>query len=96
MRSMSLALRSENIRVNCTLPGAIHTMLHPEDTWSQFKNNDFTPIEEVVNTVIKLVEDPEATGKAMEISAGEVFDRKQQDYCNETMARIMNGDSISY
>ena len=93
MRSMSLALRDEGIRVNCTLPGAIRTSLHPDQTWSQFAHGDFTPIEEVVDTVVGLVKDSEATGRAMEISAGEVFDRKQPDFSNGTMARIMNGAS---
>lgn len=89
-----MALVDEGIRVNCTLPGAIRTGLHPDETWSQLGHGDFTPIEQVVDTVLGLVKDPKATGKAMEISAGEVFDRQQPDFSNETMARIMNG--ISY
>lgn len=94
MRSMSRALCNESIRVNCILPGAIHTSLHSDETWRQLDNIDFTPIVQVVDTVLGLVTNPTATGKAMEISAGEVFDRKQPEFLNETMARVMNG--ISY
>ncbi|CAK7232826.1 hypothetical protein SBRCBS47491_008400 [Sporothrix bragantina] len=93
MRSMSLQLASEGIRVNSILPGAIRTTLHTKTIWDQFPVGDFTPVEEVVSTVLGLVNDPTATGRAMEISAGETFDRKQPDYCNETMQRIMQGKS---
>lgn len=93
MRSMSERLRNESIRVNCILPGAIKTTLHSDDTWQQFEQQDFTPVDEVVSTVMNLVSDSKATGMAMEISAGEVFDRRQPGYCNATMRRIMEGKS---
>ena len=94
MRSMSAALCNEGIRVNCTLPGAIRTNLHSDHTWSQLREEDFTPIEEVVTAIIDLLKDPNATGRALEISAGMVFNREQPDFSNETMARVMGG--ISY
>jgi len=93
MRSMSIPLKAEGIRVNSILPGAIRTTLHSEDTWEQFPKDDFTPIEEVVDAVLSVVNDPSATGKALEISAGEVFDRAQLGFSNETMRRIMTGKS---
>ncbi|CAK7228649.1 hypothetical protein SEUCBS140593_006985 [Sporothrix eucalyptigena] len=93
MRSMSIQLAPEGIRVNSILPGAIRTMLHSKSIWDQFPVGDFTPIEEVVETVLGLVRDPTTTGRAMEISAGETFDRRQMAYCNETMQRIMQGKS---
>ncbi|KAF7559281.1 hypothetical protein G7046_g4884 [Stylonectria norvegica] len=93
MRSMSLPLRQENIRVNAILPGAIHTTLHSESIWDQFDIRDFTPIEEVVSTVMDLVKDSQATGKALEISAGEVVDRKQHEFSNTTMEKVMQGKS---
>lgn len=93
MRSMSEILRNESIRVNCILPGAIRTTLHSDDTWQQFELQDFTPVEEVVLAVMDLINDSKATGMAMEISAEEVFDRRQPGYCNATMRRIMEGKS---
>ena len=89
-----MALRDEGIRVNCTLPGAIRTNLHPDNTWSQLKRADFTPIEEVVTAIMGLLKDPDVTGRALEISAGLVLNREQPDFSNDTMARIMG--SISY
>jgi NAD(P)-dependent dehydrogenase (short-subunit alcohol dehydrogenase family) len=93
MRSIHTPLAKEGIRVSCILPGAILTTLHSEETWSQFGGNNFTPIESIVKTVVGLLNDPNASGKAMEISAGEVFDRKQPDFCNETMRRIMTDNT---
>ncbi|KFH42411.1 hypothetical protein ACRE_068700 [Hapsidospora chrysogenum ATCC 11550] len=93
MRAMSHQLKDEGIRVNSILPGAIRTTLYSDDIWTQFPKDDFTPVEEVVNTVMSLVSDETATGRAMEISAGETFDRRQPEYCNETMRRIMEGKS---
>lgn len=93
MRAMSEKLGRENIRVNAILPGAIRTTLHSREIWEQFPQQDFTPVEEVVAAVLGMVEDGKANGKALEISAGEVFDRRQPDYCNETMRRIMQGKS---
>ncbi|KAB5551063.1 hypothetical protein GE09DRAFT_158749 [Coniochaeta sp. 2T2.1] len=95
VRSVSEGLSRENIRVNAILPGAIQTSLHSQDTWSQFPAQDFTPVEEVVDAVLGLVTDAQANGRALEISAGEVFDRRQPEYCNETMSRIMRGKSYS-
>ena len=90
---MSARLSSENIRVNAILPGAIKTSLHSDETWSQFDQSDFTPVEEIVDTVLKLIEDSGANGAAMEVSKGEVFDRKQPEFCNQAMRRIMTGSS---
>lgn len=89
MRSLGSKLMRENIRVNCILPGAIRTALHSQETWSQFAQDDFTPIDEIVSTVVELVNDNSANGKAMEVSKGEVFDRKQPTFSNEAMKKIM-------
>ncbi|KAL1887134.1 hypothetical protein Sste5346_010423 [Sporothrix stenoceras] len=93
MRAMSVQLAPEGIRVNSILPGAIRTTLHEQTVWDQFPAGDFTPVNEVVQAVLALVRDPTATGRAIEISAGETFDRRQPDYCNDTMQRIMEGKS---
>ena len=86
---MSSKLASENIRVNCVLPGAIRTALHSNETWSQFAQDDFTPIGEIVSTVLDLVNNLSANGRAMEVSKGEVFDRAQPSFANAAMKKIM-------
>lgn len=93
MRSMSEQLKPENIRVNSILPGAVRTTLHSTTIWDQFPQSDFTTIEQIVRTVLDLIADVTATGRAMEISSGETFNRKQHDYCNETMRKVMEGKS---
>jgi 15-hydroxyprostaglandin dehydrogenase (NAD) len=93
MRSMSLKLAAENIRVNCILPGAIRTALHSNETWSQFAEDDFTPVEQIVSTVLDLVNDASANGMAMEVSKGEVFNRAQPSFANNAMRKIMTGSS---
>ena len=90
---MSEQLQPENIRLHSILPGAIRTTLYSNDIWQQFPKDDFTPVEQVVEAVMSLVNDKESTGKALEISAGEVLDREQPGYMNDTMARIMRGKS---
>ena len=93
MRSLSSKLGKEGIRVNCILPGAIRTALHSQETWQQFDQDDFTPIDEIVAAVLALLKDPEANGRAMEISRGETFDRKQPPFSNDTMRKIMTSSS---
>jgi 15-hydroxyprostaglandin dehydrogenase (NAD) len=90
---MSIPLKKEGIHVSCIIPGAIHTPLFSEDVWDQFGKDNFTSIDSIVETVINLLGDPDAAGKAMEVSAGEVFDRKQPEFSNETMRRIMTDAS---
>lgn len=93
MRSMAINLQKEGIRVNCVLPGAIHTTLYSEETWSQFDRRDFTPVNQVVKAVQQLLDDPSACGQALEVSASSIVDRKQPDYLDDTMRRIMSEPS---
>lgn len=91
---MSVYLSNENIRVNCVLPGAIRTSLLPDETWSQFSKDNFTSVKEVVDAICGLLYDDDAIGRALEISTGEIFDRKQFEFCNNAMRKIMT--KISY
>ena len=93
MRSLSSKLIHERIRVNCILPGAIRTSLHSSETWSQFDQNDFTPMQEIISTVMELLNDSTANGCALEVSKGEVFDRTQPPFANDAMRRIMTNSA---
>lgn len=88
---MAISLKKESIRVNCVLPGAIHTTLYNEETWSQFSSKDFTPVSQVVKAVMMLLEDGSAIGQALEVSAENIVNRAQPEYIDETMKRIMEG-----
>lgn len=89
MRSIAGQLKKENIRVNATLPGAVRTNLCSGDVWDMFPADQFTTIDNIVDTVVKLLEDPSLTGKAAEISMGNVYYREQADFCDKQMRAIM-------
>lgn len=89
MRSLAPVLAKENIRVNCTLPGAVRTNLCDSDTWDMFPQENFTTVRDIVNAVTGLLEDTSINGKAAEISQGKVYYRDQHEFCDEQMARVM-------
>lgn len=89
MRGLAPTLAKENIRVNCTLPGAVQTNLCDEETWKAFPSEKFTPLSAIVDTVIGIIEDKSLTGQAVEISQGKRYYRSQHDFCDETQKSIM-------
>lgn len=89
MRSIAPSLAKENIRVNCTLPGAVRTNLCSGDVWDMFPKEQFTTLENIVDTVVTLLEDQSLTGKAAEISMGKVYYREQHEFLDEQMKAIM-------
>jgi NAD(P)-dependent dehydrogenase (short-subunit alcohol dehydrogenase family) len=89
MRSLAPGLAKENIRVNCTMPGAVQTNLCDEDTWKMFPKDQFTSTSNIVDTVARLLDDPSITGKAVEISKDKWYYRDQHEFCDEAQARVM-------
>lgn len=89
MRSVAPVLAKEKIRVNCTLPGAVRTNLCSGDVWDMFPKEQFTTVDNIVDAVVGLLEDPSKTGKAAEISMGKVYYREQHEFCDEQMKAIM-------
>jgi NAD(P)-dependent dehydrogenase (short-subunit alcohol dehydrogenase family) len=89
MRSLAPELKKENIRVNCTLPGAVRTNLCDEDTWNGFDSDNFTTVKNIVDNVVRVLEDPTITGEAVEISKDKYYYRDQHDFCDEQQARTM-------
>lgn len=87
MRSLAPSLAKENIRVNCTLPGAVRTNLIP--SWDSFPDEQFTTMDNIVSAVVGILDDPTLTGKAVEISQGEVYYREQHDFCDAEMKQVM-------
>jgi 15-hydroxyprostaglandin dehydrogenase (NAD) len=95
MRSLAPELAKENIRVNCTLPGAVRTNLCDSDTWDLFPQQQFTTVDNIISAVTGLLEDTSLTGKAVEISQGKVYYRDQHGFCDDQMKMVMGaaGDS---
>jgi 15-hydroxyprostaglandin dehydrogenase (NAD) len=89
MRSLAPVMAKENIRVNCTLPGAVRTNLCDSETWDMFPEQQFTTVDNIVSAVTGLLEDRSLTGKAAEISQGKVYYRDQHEFCDEQMKMVM-------
>jgi len=87
MRSLAPSLAKENIRVNCTLPGAVRTNLIP--SWDSFPDEQFTTVDNIVSAVVGILDDHTLTGKAVEISQGKVYYREQHDFCDAEMKQVM-------
>ena len=96
MRSLAPMLANENIRVNCTLPGAVQTNLCSEDTWSNFPQQQFTTTAQIVDSVARLLDDSSITGKAVEISKDNWYYREQHEFCDEAQKRVMGAAQSSF
>lgn len=90
MRGLAPTLIKENIRVNCTLPGAVQTNLCDAETWSTFDQTKFTPLSAIVDTVMRVLEDETIVGQAIEISKDKIYNRQQHEYCDENQRSIMS------
>jgi len=89
MRSLAPGLAKENIRVNATLPGAVRTGLCDPEVWDTFPQGQFTTVDNIVDAVVGLLEDPTLTGRAAEISMGKVYYRDQHEFCDDQMKAVM-------
>ena len=103
MRSIARKYRNDDgIRANAICPGTVRTNLLSETEWSQFPPEYFTPIEAIVDTVLKLVDgndmvDAKGTkvpadqlyGRAVELSGENIYFRSQPDYCDDAMRKVM-------
>jgi short-subunit dehydrogenase len=95
MRSLAPELAKDNIRINCTLPGAVRTNLCNSDTWDSFPQDNFTTTQDIVNAVINALEDPTLTGKAIEISKKNIFYREQHEFCDAAQEATMGAAESS-
>ena len=89
MRSIAPKLIQENIRVNCTLPGAVRTNLVDDEAWKAFPADQFTTTENVVDVVARILNDESIVGKAVEISKDKWYYRDQHEFCDEAQAQTM-------
>jgi short-subunit dehydrogenase len=89
MRSLAPKLKADNIRVNCTLPGAVRTGLCDEETWKMFPDDQFTTTANIVDNIWRILQDESLTGKAVEISKDKYYYRDQHDFCDEAQRKCM-------
>ncbi|EXJ78176.1 hypothetical protein A1O3_09337 [Capronia epimyces CBS 606.96] len=88
MRCLAPVLLREGIRVNATLPGAVKTPFMSEEGWAAFPESMFTTLDNIVGGVNKLLDDPDASGVALEISQGNYYPRPQHEWSDEAQKLI--------
>ncbi|EPE03356.1 15-hydroxyprostaglandin dehydrogenase [Ophiostoma piceae UAMH 11346] len=88
MRCLAPVLLLDGIRVNVTLPGAVRTPFMDKESWSAFPAEMFTTVENIVAAVAQLMDDPKASGIALEVSQGNFYPREQHAWIDEGQKQI--------
>jgi len=95
VRSLGAELKKENIRVNAILPGAVPTniglptKLVKLGVKPTLPDDKITKPEHILAAINELLEDPNAFGETLEVSAAKRYRRKQPEYPDATMAFLM-------
>lgn len=107
-RAISVAYHHEGIRTYATCPGTIKTGLMSNEEWKSFPEKYYTPIETLVDAVIKLVDGgdiEDAKGKkvakkdnwglTIEVSGDNFYLREQIDWSDMQMKEMMEFTSMT-
>src|SRR5258708_368597 len=92
VRSLGAELKKENIRVNAILPGAVPTNigLPPKlvtlGVTPTLPDDKITKPEHILAAIQELLDDPNAFGETVEVSAAKRYRRKQPEYPDANMA----------
>lgn len=104
MRSIAAAFKQNGIRVNAICPGSVETNLINKEYYGKLSSDLATPISKVVEGIEKLINEgndgftdangielvpEEIYGQAVEISVDKLYFRRQLEFCNESMRRMM-------
>ena len=107
-RAITDAYHHEGIRTFVTCPGTIKTgLLNPEE-WKRFPEEYFTPIETLVDAVLRLVDGgnmEDAAGKkvngdnnwglTVEVNGHNFYFREQTTFCDKNMEAMMEQTSMA-
>jgi hypothetical protein len=107
-RAITVAYHHAGVRTFATCPGTVQTGLLSTEEWKSFPESFFTPMETVVDTVVKLVdggdiEDAKGRkvqaqdnwGLAVEINGQNFYFRDGAEYCDENMETMMKSTSMA-
>lgn len=107
-RAITVAYHHAGIRTFATCPGTIRTGLLNQDEWKSFRDEHFTPIETLVDAVVKLVDGGEiqdAKGKkvegknnwglTVEVNGKNFYFRRGPEFCDQHMEEIMKNTSMA-
>ncbi|KAF1936758.1 NAD(P)-binding protein [Clathrospora elynae] len=107
-RAISVAYHHAGIRTFATCPGTINTGLLSQEEWKVFPLEYFTPMETLVDAVVKLldggdIEDGKGVKKSkednwgltVEVNGESFYFREGLDFCDENMGRMMGYTSMA-
>jgi hypothetical protein len=58
--------------------------------------DQFTTVDDIVQAVVKILEDTSIVGKAVEVSKGKTYHREQHEYCDEAQEKTMGSALTSF
>ncbi|OCK74349.1 NAD(P)-binding protein [Lepidopterella palustris CBS 459.81] len=93
VRGLGRKLAKENIRVNAILPGPVDTNILASSAVPLFAPGEkppfgsevYTKEQNIVDAVMTLLDDPNASGTVLEISRSSFYDRKQPEWSDDNM-----------
>ncbi|KAL6161220.1 hypothetical protein ACJQWK_08637 [Exserohilum turcicum] len=107
-RAIAVAYHHEGIRTLSICPGMIRTGLMTQEEWSFFQPEQFTPVESVRDTVVKLVDGgdlkdakgvsksrSEMWGLTVEINGQNFYFREAPEFCDDNMRTMMAHTSMT-
>lgn len=107
-RAITVAYHHEGIRTFSTCPGTINTGLLSPEEWKSFALEYFTPMETLVDSVIKLVnggdiEDAKGVAKTkdqnwgltVEVNGNHFYFRDIPEFCDDNMKAMMEYTSMT-
>lgn len=107
-RAITVAYHHAGVRTFATCPGTIRTGLMNSDEWKSFPEEYFTPIETLVDAVVKLIDtgdvedakgkkvaEQDKWGLTVEVNGKNFYFRDGVEFCDEYMEAMMKNTSMS-
>lgn len=107
-RAITVAYHHEGVRTFATCPGTINTGLLSQEEWKSFPLEYFTPMETLVDTVIKLVDggdivdakgakktEEENWGLTVEVNGDNFYFKEGPEFCDDNMGLMMANNSMA-
>jgi NAD(P)-dependent dehydrogenase (short-subunit alcohol dehydrogenase family) len=107
-RAITVAYHHEGVRTFATCPGTINTGLLSQEEWKSFPLEYFTPMETLVDTVVRLVDRGDMVdakgvkktgednwGLTVEVNGDNFYFREGPDFCDDNMRAMMANTSMA-
>jgi NAD(P)-dependent dehydrogenase (short-subunit alcohol dehydrogenase family) len=107
-RAITVAYHHEGVRTFATCPGTINTGLLSQEEWKSFPVEYFTPMETLVDGVVRLVDGGEIVdakgvkkskednwGLTVEVNGNNLYFSNGPEFCDENMKEMMKNTSMA-